>query len=102
MLMAGVNISTSGTKQIHTATPSSVRDVNRSIVLNLVRLYQPISRVDLSNRTGIFRSSVSAIVDELVNDGLLLEKRAQPSGRGRVPVDLSLNPNGFRVLGVSI
>jgi N-acetylglucosamine repressor len=89
-------------QQIHTATPSSVRDVNRSIILNLVRLHQPISRVDLSNRTGIFRSSVSAIVDDLVRDQLLIEERAVPKGRGRVPVNLSLNPSGFSVLGVSI
>jgi predicted NBD/HSP70 family sugar kinase len=88
--------------QIHTARPSSVRDVNRSIILNLVRLHQPISRVDLSNRTGIFRSSVSAIVDDLVRNRLLVEERATPKGRGRVPVHLSLNPNGFSVLGVSI
>jgi predicted NBD/HSP70 family sugar kinase len=70
--------------QITTATPSTVRDV------------------DLSNRTGIFRSSVSAIVDDLVQDGLLIEERAVPKGRGRVPVNLFLNPNGFCVLGVSI
>ena len=36
MLMAGVNTPASDRKQIHTATPSSVRDVNRSIILNLV------------------------------------------------------------------
>jgi len=89
-------------KPIHTATPSSVRDVNRSIILNLVRLHQPISRVDLSNRTGIFRSSVSAIVDDLVRDRLLIEERAIPKGRGRVPVNLYLNPGGFSVLAVSI
>lgn len=87
---------------VNSATPSTVRDVNRSIILNLVRRYQPISRVDLSKRTGIFRSSISAIVDELLGDGLIVEERAKPKGRGRVPVNLSLNPNGFRVLGVSI
>jgi predicted NBD/HSP70 family sugar kinase len=93
---------TKKSSEITTATPSTVRDVNRSIILNLVRLRQPISRVDLSNRTGIFRSSVSAIVDDLVRDGLLIEERAIPKGRGRVPVNLFLNPNGFSVLGVSI
>jgi predicted NBD/HSP70 family sugar kinase len=96
------NEKTRNQKLIHTATPSSVRDVNRSIILNLVRLHQPISRVDLSNRTGIFRSSVSAIVDDLVRDGLLIEERAVPKGRGRVPVNLFLNPSGFSILAVSI
>ena len=91
-----------GSRSIKSAVPSSVREVNRSIVLNLVRVHQPIPRVELSDRTGIFRSSVSAIVDELVGEGLLIEERAQPKGRGRVPVNLYLNRAGYRVLGVSI
>jgi predicted NBD/HSP70 family sugar kinase len=90
------------TRDIRTATPATVRRVNRSIILNLVRLHQPLCRAELSARTGIFRSSVSAIVDELVRDGLLVEQRAKPQNRGRVPVELSLNPDGFRVLGISV
>ena len=87
---------------IRPATPSSVRAVNRSIVLNLIRLYEPVSRAQLAQRTGIFRSSVSDIVDQLVEEGLLVERHAAPRGRGRVPVMLYLNPDGFPVLGVSI
>lgn len=89
-------------RDIRSATPATVRRVNRSIILNLVRLHQPLCRADLSERTGIFRSSVSAIVDELVADGLLVEQRATPQNRGRVPVNLFLNSDGFRVLGVSV
>jgi len=84
------------------ATPSTVRQVNRTILLNLVRLRQPIARVDLSRLTGMFRSSVSAIVDELIADGLLVEERAEPRGRGRVPLMLSLNSRDCRVLAVSV
>ncbi|HTM48243.1 MAG TPA: ROK family transcriptional regulator [Bryobacteraceae bacterium] len=89
-------------RAIKSATPASVRDVNRSIILSLIRVHEPISRVELSDRTGIFRSSVSAIVDELVGESLVIEQRATPKGRGRVPVNLFLNPKGFRVLGISI
>ena len=53
---------------IRTATPSSVRAVNRSIMLELIRCRQPVSRADLARFTGIFRSSVSDIVDELIDD----------------------------------
>jgi len=85
-----------------TATPSSVREVNRSIVLNLIRVCSPISRVELSRRTGIVRSNVSEIVDELLQAGFVVEKRAVAVGRGRVPLHLSLNETGFHVLGVSV
>ncbi len=84
------------------ATLSRVRQANRVALLNLVRLHQPIARVDLSRLTGMFRSSVSAIVDELIADGLLIEERAEPRGRGRVPLMLSLNSRDWLVLAVSI
>ena len=88
--------------RLRTATPSTVREVNRAIVLNLIRIHQPISRVELSERTGIHRSNVSDIVDGLLDKGLLVESRAVPRGRGRVPIMLSLNADKVRVVGVSI
>jgi len=87
---------------IRTATPSSVRAVNRSIVLELIRRRQPVSRADLARLTGIFRSSVSDIVDELVEEELVSEERAVPSQRGRVPMSLRLNDGGYPVLGLNI
>lgn len=87
--------------RIRTATPSSVRAVNRAIILELIRRRQPISRADLARATGIFRSSVSEIVDELVEDNLVSERRGQ-STRGRTPMSLSLNEDKVRVLGLNI
>jgi predicted NBD/HSP70 family sugar kinase/biotin operon repressor len=92
----------SGREIASTASPSTIRDINRSILLNLIRLHQPVSRARLAVMTGMFRSSISDIVKELVDAGLLIEKRATPEGRGRVPVMLSLNDRGFEVLGVSV
>ncbi len=88
---------------ISTAVPSTVREVNRAVILNLIRLHQPISRAALSKKTGIFRSNVSDIVEELIAAGFLIEKPAEPTGgRGRAPILLSLNDAGLHVLGVSV
>lgn len=88
---------------IRTATPSSVRAVNRSIMLELIRRHHPISRADLARLTGVFRSSVSDIIDELVAEGLVVEKRvASNHSRGRVPMNLRLNETGYQVLGLNI
>ena len=92
----------SGRAIASTASPSTIRDINRSILLSLIRLHQPISRAKLAVMTGMFRSSISDIVKELVDARLLIEKRAKPEGRGRVPVMLSLNDRGFEVIGVSM
>lgn len=88
--------------QIRTARPSSVRAVNRSIMLELIRRQQPVSRAELARLTGVFRSSVSDIVDELVAEELVTEERSAPSQPGRVPVILRLNDSGYRVLGLNI
>jgi len=93
---------TSTRRRVHSATPATVRRVNRYIVLNLVRQHQPVSRARLAELTGIYRSSISAIVDELLGEKLLVERLSSPSGRGRVPIQLHLNPPGRRVLGISV
>ncbi len=88
--------------QIRTATPSSVRAVNRSIMLELIRRSQPISRAELARLTGIFRSSVSDIIDELVAENLVNEERSTRSQPGRAPMSLRLNDSEYCVLGLNI
>lgn len=87
---------------VRSATPSSVRQVNKSIILKLIRAHEPCSRAELSLNTGITRTNVSQIVEECIEDGLVEEQRAVPSGRGRVPFHLHIKDDGYWVLGVSI
>ena len=85
-----------------TATPKTIRHVNRSILLNLIRLHQPVSRAELSRITGMHRSNTSVIVEELIAEGLLREERAKPVGRGRVPFFLYVSEDSVYVLGVNL
>jgi predicted NBD/HSP70 family sugar kinase len=87
--------------RIRTATPSSVREVNRWIVLELVRRHEPISRAEVARLTGIVRSSVSDITDQLITENLLVEERGE-TRRGRIPMRLRLNDEYVRVLGLSV
>lgn len=52
--------------------------------------------------TGIFRSSISDIVDELIAEDLITEERGAASQRGRVPISLRLNDASYPVLGLNI
>lgn len=70
--------------------------------MNLIKLHQPVSRAQLAELTGMFRSTVSEIVKELVSSGLVLETIDQPHGRGRVPLLLSLNDRDVGVIGVCV
>jgi len=48
------------------ATSETARQINRRIALNFIRLHQPMSRADLARQSGLQRSTVSAIVDQLM------------------------------------
>ena len=48
------------------ATSETARDINRRIVLNLIRKHQPVSRAELSRHSGLQRSTVSVIAEQLI------------------------------------
>ncbi len=85
-----------------TATPHAVRQVNRAILLDLIRRHQPVSRADLARMTGMHRSNVSFIVEELIGKGFLREEKAVPSGRGRAPFSITLRDDSLHVLGANM
>jgi predicted NBD/HSP70 family sugar kinase len=89
-------------RRIVSANLQTMRQVNRSVILNLIRENQPISCPQLAQLSGIHRSNVSLIADELIQEGLVQEWRAQPKGRGRVPWMLSLAKSSGVVLGVNM
>ena len=67
------------------------RRINRDIVLELIRENQPISRADLSRRSGLQRSTVSLIVEQLIRDRGVREGWVIASARGRRPTMVGLN-----------
>ena len=86
----------------HATNASVMRDENRKLILNLIRL-QPISRVELAEQTHLTRASVTQIVDDLLSAGLVEEKEAVVcSSRGRRRVTLVLKGSGHYVFGVNI
>ena len=74
------------------ASNRTPRQINRSLILNLLRRQQPISRADLARVSGLQRSTVSLIVEELIADRLVLEGPLGRLPRGRRPTFLHLNP----------
>src|ERR1044071_5248442 len=91
----------SETKKIQGASSEVVRDINRRIVLNLIRTRQPISRADLARVSGLQRSTISLIVEELIADRWVLEGPTGRLPRGRRPTFLRLNDERV-IVGVDI
>jgi predicted NBD/HSP70 family sugar kinase len=89
-----------------TADPELMRAINRLSVLDTVRRHGPISRVEISERTQLSTTTVSAITASLLDDGLILTRHEgdiRTEGvRGRPRVMLELNPEAARVVGAKI
>ena len=88
-------------KRSQTASSEVVRDINRRIVLNLVRTKHPISRADLARLSGLQRSTISLIIEQLIEENWVLEGPTGRLPRGRRPTFLRLNDERV-IIGVDI
>src|SRR3954468_22058544 len=90
------------TRNFRLATRSTPREVNRRIVLNLIREYQPISRAELARRMQVHRGTMTPLVRELVESGVVFEKGTAATARGRRPTLLCVRTRGRLVVAVDI
>jgi predicted NBD/HSP70 family sugar kinase len=80
----------------------AIREVNRSIILDLVRRERRISRTELARRSKLTKPTVSTIVDELIADGVVREVGfgASVAGGGRPARLLDFNEDSAAYLGI--
>jgi predicted NBD/HSP70 family sugar kinase len=83
------------------ASSEIARDINRRVVLNLIRSRQPISRADLARCSGLQRSTVSLIIEQLIGERWVIEGSTGRLPRGRRPTFLQLNDKRA-VIGIDI
>jgi len=84
------------------ATSETARDVNSRIMLNLVRKHQPVSRADLMRFSGLQRSTVSVITEQLITERWLREGALGQALRGRKPTYLHLNEARAGIFGINL
>src|ERR1700723_2593583 len=73
------------------ASSENARDINRDIVLELIRFRQPVSRVELARFSGLQPSTVSIIAEMLMNEGWGREGAVVRGSRGRPSTMLEVN-----------
>ncbi|PVG81610.1 ROK family transcriptional regulator [Nocardioides gansuensis] len=83
---------------------STVRAGSRTVVLDLLSRSAPVSRAEVARLTGLSRSTVSGIVQELLVEGVVQESRGvEPArGGGRPPTLISLRGEPGVLVGVDI
>ncbi len=85
-----------------TANLQLMKEINQSIVLNIMRNYGPISRADIAKRTKLSSTTVSTLVDDLIKQEYLEEIGEGESSGGRRPILLKFKPGAHFVIGVEL
>jgi predicted NBD/HSP70 family sugar kinase len=84
-----------------TGSFEGMKSLNKSTVLNVIRLKGPISRADIAKITKLTPPTVGTIVGELLEANLLkTETGIAKTQGGRKPFLLSINSSAFYVIGV--
>ena len=81
---------------------SAMRAQHSRLLLNLIWTEREISRADLARRTGLSRSTISAIISDLLATGLVRESHAGVSTGGRRPIMLEFRDEANLVVGVEL
>ena len=88
--------------RIRVAHRGTSREINRQILLNLVRASQPVSRADLARLMGTRRGAISLIVNDLIADGILFEGAKGETARGRKPKFLYIDSRKRCVIAIDV
>lgn len=87
------------------ADPILMREINKFHVLEVIRLYGQVSRVEISKQTLLSATTISAITAALIDEGLVEAVHTVPpgnAGRGRPRVFLQLIADAAYTVGVMI
>jgi N-acetylglucosamine repressor len=85
------------------ATRGTSREINRQIILTLIRTHQPVSRADLSRLMGTNRASITSFVNELLGENLVREGAKGSLGvPGRKPTFLYINSEKGFAIGLDV
>jgi predicted NBD/HSP70 family sugar kinase len=81
------------------SSPSTIKEINMSIVLDRIRDQKFFSRVDLARNLNLTQTSISRIVNELLDKGLIEEHGFGVSKVGKKPTLLKYNSKRAYVIG---
>lgn len=82
---------------------SKMRETNLSVILDMLRKNEPISRTDLAKISGLNKATVSSLIRDLQNGGFVHDVQQFSSIKGgRPPIGLGLNPAAGTFIGAEI
>jgi predicted NBD/HSP70 family sugar kinase len=81
-----------------------MREANRMLVLNCVREHGAIARAAVARQTGLSRTTIGNIMDDLLREGLVRESESlrEVTSRGRRVIPVHFNASAGFVIGVAM
>jgi N-acetylglucosamine repressor len=79
-----------------------VQEINRSLVLRLIRRFKVCSRATIAEETGLQQATISKIVSDLIGWGFLKEVGIIEGKKGRRSIGVTLNIEKYKVIGVRL
>jgi glucokinase-like ROK family protein len=79
-----------------------VRELNLSLVLRYIHNEAPVSRAQIAHVTGLNKSTVSSLVEELLKRNLIHETGTNSVGTGRPATLLEINPKAGGIIGAEL
>ena len=84
------------------ATREQSKSHNKALILNTIYQSENLSRADISRITHLTRSTVSEIIAELIEEGLVAETGTGKSAGGKPPVLLALVDDARQIIGIDL
>ena len=80
-----------------------LKQQNRGLILQLIATGECSSRIELAQQTGLSKMTVTYIVNEFLEQGVLEEReKMQVDGKGRNPIQLCISHRAPKLIGVHI
>lgn len=86
-----------------TGDQSLMREINRMALVRVIQRIPGLSRAELAKETGLTKSTVSLLVQDLIDEGWLREADVQSTGAiGRRPTPLFLDSDRLAMIGAEV
>lgn len=76
-----------------------MKELNRKLAFEILKDAHSISRPELAQKTGLSKATISLLVDELLQTGLVVESGFGDSSGGRPPLILRFDPDAAYAVG---
>ena len=81
---------------------ADVQEINRSLILKLLRKNEICSRAFLAKATGLQQATISIIVSDLIKKGVVVETGFIEGEKGRRSIGIALNAEKYKVIAVKL